>query len=106
MPEVTVNKKHISLPWTIAGSAVVTIIGGVGIYHALKADVKAAQGDAFVAQRYAERVEADSKARFVENERRIEKLEDTLPKALLLLERIDERTLDMKRRMDSQPATK
>jgi hypothetical protein len=94
MPEVAVNKRTVSLPWTVAVSVIVAIISGSGVFFTLKGDVAAAQT-------YTERVEKAHVERFVSAERRIERVEDTNARVVILLERIDERTLEMKRRMDS-----
>lgn len=96
MPDVAVTKRHISLPWAVAVSSVVGIISGSGVFFTLRGDVAAAQT-------YTERVEKAHVERFVAAERRIERVEDTNSRVVLLLERIDERTLEMKRRLDSQP---
>lgn len=101
--EVIVNKRNLSLPWTVVVSAVIGIASGTGVFYTLKGDVAAAQGAGAEAKAYAERVERDSGNRFGQAERRIEKLEETGNRTVLLLERIDERTLEMKRRLDSQP---
>lgn len=95
MPDVAVTKRHLSLPWAVAVSAVVGIISGSGVFFSLRGDVAAAQT-------YTERVEKEHVQRFISAERRIERVEDTNSRVVLLLERIDERTLEMKRRLDSQ----
>ena len=95
MSEVTVNKRHISLPWAVAVSAVVGIISGTGVYYSLKGDVDRNYS-------YSVNLEATSRERFQQVERRIERLEETSHRTVILLERIDERTAEMKRRMDSQ----
>lgn len=100
MPDVAVTKRHLSLPWTVAVSAVVGIISGTGVYYSLKGDVVAAKGAGTDASAYTERVEKAHVERFVAAERRIEKLEETGNRTVLLLERIDERTLEMKRQIE------
>jgi hypothetical protein len=93
MPDVVVNKRHLSLPWAAAASVIVGIISGSGVFFTLRGEVAAAQT-------YAERVEREAVQRFVQAERRIEKLEETGNRTVLLLERIDERTLEMKRQIE------
>ena len=70
MSEVTVNKRHISLPWAVAVSAVVGIISGTGVYYSLKGDVDRNYS-------YSVNLEATSRERFQQVERRIERLEET-----------------------------
>lgn len=101
MSEVTVNKRHLSLPWTVALSLVIGVASGTGVFYALKADVTAAHVVGTDARAFAERVERDATLRLVQAERRIEKLEEVGDRTVLLLERIDERTIEMKRRLDA-----
>jgi hypothetical protein len=96
MSEVTVNKRHISLPWAVAVSVLMGTISGTGIYFTLAGRVDAAQQQSEVRDRLT--VE-----RFIQVERRIERVEETAHRTVILLERIDERTAEMKRRMDAPP---
>ncbi len=94
MSDVSVNKRAISLPWTVAVSAVIGVATGVGVYYALVGQVAeaASQGRSW---------ESSSRERFTQVERRIERVEETSQRTVILLERIDERTAEMKRRMDT-----
>lgn len=96
MPEVSVNKRHLSLPWTVAVSAVIGIASGSGVYYSLvgRVDAANAQGASW---------ESTSRERFGAVERRVERLEETSQRTLIVLERIDERTAEMKRRLDATP---
>ena len=101
---VSVNRRHLSLPWAIAGAAVVGIISGTGVYYSLKGDVQAAHAAADSAKTQAVSWETTGRERFGAVERRVERLEETSQRTLIVLERIDERTAEMKRRLDSQIA--
>lgn len=100
MPDVAVNKRHLSLPWASAMSAVAAIVSGTSVYYSLKGDVVAAKGAGSDAQAHVERVEKAHVDRFVAVERRVERVEDTNARVVVLLERIDERTLEMKRQIE------
>lgn len=94
MSEVSVNKRHLSLPWAVAVSSVVGIASGSGVYYTLVARVDAAQAQ-------AASWEETGRERFGAVERRVERLEETSQRTLIVLERIDERTTEIKRRLDT-----
>lgn len=90
---IEINKRHISAPWTVACVIVGSAFSSGGTFYALRGDLAANQ-DRTV------RVERESVERDARLERRIEKVEDTTTKTLGTLERIDERTVEMKRQLD------
>jgi hypothetical protein len=104
MPEIAITKRHLSLPWAVAVSAVVGIISGTGVYYTLKGDVQAARSKVEAVQTQAASWETSGRERFGVVERRVERLEETSQRTLIVLERIDERTAEMKRRLDAAPA--
>ena len=97
MSDVSVNKRHLSLPWTVAVSAVIGIASGTGVSYSLVGRVDAAQAQ-------AASWEVSGRERFGAVERRVERLEETSQRTLLILERIDERTTEIKRRLDTTSA--
>ncbi len=101
MPEIAITKRHLSLPWAAAASCVVGIVSGTGVYYALKGEVQAARSKVEAVHTQAASWETTGRERFGNVERRVERLEETSQRTLIVLERIDERTAEMKRRLDA-----
>lgn len=99
---VSVNRRHLSLPWAAAATLLGGIVSGTGVYYTLKGDVQAARAAADAVHAQATSWEATGRERFGVVERRVERLEETSQRTLIVLERIDERTAEMKRRLDAQ----
>jgi hypothetical protein len=81
-------------------SCAVGLFTGGGALYSLKGDVISAQTDGQDAKDYAVKIEVESKERDARIEKKVEQLADLAQKNLVFLERIDERTLEIKRRQD------
>ena len=102
MAEAFINPRNVRLTWQALLFLGSNIIAGCGVYYTLRNDVMAARNEVEAARSQSDAWERSGRERFIIVERRIERVEDASQRVVVLLERIDERTTEMKRRMDAQ----
>ena len=89
------EKTRLSLPVATILAAAIAVASAGTTYGVYKTNMEAQRAE-------MQRVEYESKERDSRVERRIEKLENVAEKTQLLLERIDERTTEIKRQLDGK----
>lgn len=87
------EKTKLSLPVATFLAAAIAVASAGTTYGVYKTNMESQRAE-------VQRVEHESKERDARVERRIEKLENVAEKTQLLLERIDERTTEIKRQLD------
>ena len=102
MAEAFINPRNVRLTWQALLFLGSNLIAGCGVYYTLRGDVAAARSEVDSARAQSDSWERAGRERFIIVERRIERVEDASQRVVVLLERIDERTTEMKRRMDAQ----